>query len=271
MTGLRTPRCLSVAASDSGGGAGIQADIKAFAAAGCHGTTAVVGLTAQNTQALAASYAVPPWIITAQLDAVFNDLHPDAIKTGALLSADSVNTVADSLARQHAAGSLPPLVVDPVIIASSGALLLQDDAVEVLTARILPLATVVTPNRSEASRLAGIRAGVEELAERLVAMGVGAAVITGSGDEPDHLFDGHNHVSIAVPRVQPRATHGSGCTHSATLCARLAHGDDLERAARAAAAVTAEAIAHGLEGVGAGDGPVDVIGVQEQGRPSRAL
>lgn len=263
MTPVRTPRCLSIATSDSGGGAGIQADIKAFAAAGCHGATVVVGLTAQNTQTVAASYAVPPWFITAQLDAVFSDLAVDAIKTGALLSAETVKTVADALHAKQSAGMLPPVVVDPVITSSTGAPLLNDDAVDVLIQCVLPLATVLTPNRWEAARIAGARGTTAELAERIVALGAGAALITGSGDEPDHLFDGHAHVTIAVPRVQPRATHGSGCTHSATLCARLAHGDDLEHAARAAAAATAGAIARGLDSVGAGDGPVDVIGLHD--------
>lgn len=265
MTSEHTPRCVSIATSDSGGGAGIQADIRAFAAAGCHGATVLVGVTAQNTRAVTATHALPPWLIAAQLDAVLSDIGADAIKTGALLSRACVDAVAAVLEPLHAAGTLPPLVIDPVMCASSGAKLLPEDAVLALRRRLLPLATVVTPNRDEAALLAGCGGTPAELAARIVDHGARAVVITASGAGPDHFFDGDHVVTIEVSRVTPRATHGSGCTHSATLCARLAHGDDIETACRRAAAVTATAIARGLDDVGGGDGPVDVIGLRHSG------
>jgi hydroxymethylpyrimidine/phosphomethylpyrimidine kinase len=262
MAEPRTPSCLTIATSDSGGGAGVQADIKAFAAAGCHGTSVIVGLTAQNTREIAATYDVPPWFITAQLDAVFGDISVDALKTGALLSHETVDAVAGFLEGLHGAGALPPVVVDPIVRASSGARLLADDALATLIGRLLPLATVVTPNRDEATVLAASDGSTTDLAEAIAARGAHAVLITGSGREGDHLFDGTRHMTIPVPVTQARATHGSGCTHSATLCAHLARGADLKTAARAAAAATASAITLGLDDVGHGDGPVDVIGLR---------
>lgn len=269
MTLERTPACLTIATSDSGGGAGVQADLKAFAAAGCHGTSVIVALTAQNTREIAATYELPASFITAQLDSVFGDIGVDAMKTGALQSREIVTTVCDYLEPLHAAGTLPPLVVDPVLRASSGGVLLQDDALDVLLARLLPLAAVVTPNRDEAAVLAGRDGTVKELAERIVQRGARAVLITGSGAEKDHLYDGTQHASIAVPTAPARATHGSGCTHSATVCAYLARGNDLKTAARAAADVTAAAIALGLDDVGGGEGPVDVIGLRIHRAPRR--
>jgi hydroxymethylpyrimidine/phosphomethylpyrimidine kinase len=248
------PRCLSIATSDSGGGAGIQADLKAFAAAGCHGMTAIVGVTAQNTTAVLATYALPVWVITAQLEAVYADIGVDAAKTGALLSADVIVAVADFLGRHPT-----PLVVDPVLQASTGAALLDPDAVEVLIAFLLPLATVVTPNLAEARVLAGGDGDRRTLAERIVARGAHAVLITGgAGEGSDLLFDGTEHIEIPVAWVEGTATHGTGCTHSATLAAELALGTPLADAARRAAAVTAAAIAQGLVGIGEGAGPVAV-------------
>ena len=251
-------RCLTIAGSDSGGGAGVQADLKAFARAGCHGMSAIVALTAQNTVGVTAVHEVPAEFVRAQLDAVFSDIGVDAAKTGMLFSARVIEAVADFLAEHPV-----PLVVDPVLLASSGARLLRDDAVATLVARLFPLATVVTPNLPEARALTGSGGTRRELAERLVELGARAAVVTGGhGDEPvDHLFDGTRHVEIPVPRHARRSTHGAGCTHSATLAAALARGLGLEAAAREAARVAAEAVAHGLEGLGAGDGPVDVFGL----------
>lgn len=262
MAEPRTPSCLTIATSDSGGGAGVQADIKAFAAAGCHGTTVIVGLTAQNTVEVAATFEVPAWFVGAQLDAVFNDISIDAVKTGALLSRETVVAVADHLEHLRAAGTLPPLVIDPVVRATSGAALLADDALDTLITRMLPLSTVITPNHDEAVILAGRDGTAPELAEAIVARGARAVLVTGSGRSGDHLYDGSKHMNIAVPVTQARATHGSGCTHSATLCAYLARGADLKTAARAAAAATASAITLGLDDVGSGDGPVDVIGLR---------
>jgi hydroxymethylpyrimidine/phosphomethylpyrimidine kinase len=252
------PRCLTIAGSDSGGGAGIQADLKAFAAAGVYGTSAIVALTAQNTVGVTAVHEAPPDFIHAQLEAVFSDLGVDAAKTGMLFSRTSIDVVADFL-EQHPV----PLVVDPVMLASSGARLLQDDAVATLVARLFPLATVVTPNLNEAEALAGKAGSRSELAEQIHALGAAAVIVTGGhGPEPvDHLFDGAHHVEIPVDRYDVRATHGAGCTHSATLAAELAKGQPLEDAARQAAAVASAAVKNGLAGLGAGDGPVDVLGL----------
>jgi hydroxymethylpyrimidine/phosphomethylpyrimidine kinase len=251
------PRALTIATSDSGGGAGIQADLKAFAAAGAHGMSALVALTAQNTTAVTAIHELPSEFVIAQLEAVFSDIGVDAAKTGMLFSRRLIETVADYLE-----GHRVPLVVDPVMVASSGAKLLEDDAVAALVSRLFPLATVVTPNLHEAEALAG--AGTkQELAERIHALGAAAVVVTGGHGEPvDHLFDGSEHVEIPVGRHDVGATHGAGCTHSATLAALLARGLPLEDAARGAASAASDAVACGLPELGAGDGPVDVLGVK---------
>jgi hydroxymethylpyrimidine/phosphomethylpyrimidine kinase len=250
------PRCLTIAGSDSGGGAGIQADLKAFAAAGCHGSTAIVALTAQNTLGVTAVQELPPGFVETQLAAVFDDIGVDAAKTGMLFSRELIETVADFLDGRGVA-----LVVDPVMVASSGAKLLQDDAVETLVSRLFPLATVVTPNLSEAEALAGSKGTRRELAERIQELGAAAVVVTGGhGADPiDHLFDGERHVEIHVERHDLAATHGAGCTHSATLAAGLAKGQSLEEAAREAARVASEAVRNGLAELGAGQGPVDVL------------
>jgi hydroxymethylpyrimidine/phosphomethylpyrimidine kinase len=249
------PRCLTIAGSDSGGGAGIQADLKAFAAAGCYGMSALVALTAQNTTGVTAVHELPPDFIRAQLDAVQDDIGVDAAKTGMLFSRAIIEAVADFLE-----GQTIPLVVDPVMIASSGAELLQRDAVETLVTRLFPLASVVTPNLQEAEALAG-DGPRRELAERIHKLGAPAVVVTGGHGEKavDHLFDGVRHVEIPVQRHDTAATHGAGCTHSATFAAGLAKGLSLEQAAREAARVASDAVRHGLTEIGAGDGPVDVL------------
>ena len=252
------PRCITIAGSDSGGGAGIQADLKAFAAAGVHGTSAIVALTAQNTREVAAVHEVPPWFVRAQLDAVAGDIGIDAAKTGMLFSRGVIEAVADWL-EEHPV----PLVVDPVMLASSGARLLEDDAVDVLVGRLFPLATVVTPNLMEARALAESDGPPDDLAEALVELGARAALVTGGhGDEPvDRLFDGREHLEIPFERSDVAATHGAGCTHSATLAALLARGLSLADAARGAAAAASRAVAQGFAELGDGDGPVDVLGV----------
>ena len=252
---MPTPRCLTIAGSDSGGGAGIQADLKAFAAAGCFGTTAIVALTAQNTLGVTAVQEMPPGFVEAQLDAVFSDIGVDAAKTGMLFSRELIEAVADYLAEHPV-----PLVVDPVMVASSGAKLLQDDAVESLVDRLFPLATVVTPNLLEAQVLAG-SGSRRELAERIHELGAPAVIVTGGhGEDPvDHLFDGERHVEIEVERHDVPATHGAGCTHSATLAAGLAKGLSLEESAREAARAASAAVENGLVEIGAGDGPVNVL------------
>jgi hydroxymethylpyrimidine/phosphomethylpyrimidine kinase len=254
------PRCLTIATSDSGGAAGIQADLKAFAALGCHGMSAVVALTAQSTTAVTAVHEAPPGFVRAELEAVFDDIGVDAAKTGMLFSARIIETVAGFLSERPV-----PLVVDPVMVAASGASLLQDDAVGVLVSDLLPLATVVTPNLPEACVLAGVPyaedADRRALAEAIHGLGAPAVIVTGGhGEEPvDWLFDGEQHVPIPVERYADDATHGAGCTHSASLAALLAHGESLEEAARGAAAIASEAVRHGLAGLGAGSGPVDVL------------
>ena len=254
------PRLLTIATSDSGGGAGIQADLKAFAAAGAHGSSVLVALTAQNTTAVTAVHELPPDFIRAQLEAVFDDIGVDAAKTGMLFSRAIIETVADFLERHPV-----QLVVDPVLIASSGAQLLQDDAVETLIRRLFPLARVVTPNLPEAEALTAMRgASRSELAARLVELGAPAALVTGGHGETavDHLFDGSDHLELPVERHDVAATHGAGCTHSATLAALLARGLPLADAARGAAAAASAAVRTGLTEIGAGEGPVDVLDVK---------
>ena len=256
---MSVPRALTIATSDSGGGAGIQADLKAFAAAGAHGSSVLVALTAQNTRAVTAIHELPSEFVVAQLDAVFDDIGVDAAKTGMLFSRRLIDLVASYLAERRV-----PLVVDPVMVASSGAKLLEDDAVEALVGRLFPLATVVTPNLHEAIALAGREAPRRELAEALVALGAPTVVVTGGhGEAPvDHLFDGREHLELPVERHDVAATHGAGCTHSATLAALLARGLPLADAARGAARAAGEAVRHGLAEIGAGDGPVDVLNVK---------
>jgi hydroxymethylpyrimidine/phosphomethylpyrimidine kinase len=239
---------LTIAGSDSGGGAGIQADLKAFAAAGCHGMSAVVALTAQNTAGVSAVHEAPPDFIRAQLEAVFADIGVDAAKTGMLFSREVIDNVAGFLEEHRV-----PLVVDPVIVASSGARLLKADAVETLLARLFPLATVVTPNLPEARALTGLDEDRRRLAQRLHELGASAVVVTGGhGAEPvDTFFDGREFTDIPIDRHEVASTHGAGCTHSATLAALLARGATLEEAA----------VANGLAELGAGEGPVDVFGL----------
>ena len=253
---MSVPRCLTIAGSDSGGGAGIQADLKAFAAAGCHGMSAIVALTAQNTIGVSAVEEASEAFVLAQLEAVFADIRVDAAKTGMLFSQPIVEVVAGFL------GTHPvPLVVDPVMVASSGARLLREDAVDALLTDLFPLAAVVTPNLLEAETIVGAALSREELARRIHALGPKAVIVTGGhgGEAEDTLFDGERLVRISVPRYEVRATHGAGCTHSATLAALLARGFELEEAARGAAAVASDAVLHGLVDVGDGDGPVDVF------------
>jgi hydroxymethylpyrimidine/phosphomethylpyrimidine kinase len=235
----------------------VQADLKAFAAAGAYGTSAIVALTAQNTTGVLAVHELPAAFVLAQLEAVFSDIGVDAAKTGMLFSRRAIETVAGYLETHRV-----PLVVDPVMVASSGAKLLEADAVEALVTRLFPLATVVTPNLAEAQALTSNSPlqAKDRLAEALVALGAPAAIVTGGhGDPVDHLFAGGEHVEIAVERHDVEATHGAGCTHSATLAALLARGLPLVDAARGAARAASDAVRRGLTEIGAGDGPVDVL------------
>lgn len=253
------PVALSIASSDSGGGAGIQADLKAFARCGVHGTTAIVALTAQNTLGVSAIHECPPEFVAAQLQALFADLPPAAVKTGMLFSESIISTVAAELAGRNL-----PLVLDPVMLASSGARLLREDAVRALVEQLFPLATVITPNLLEAQALTGLATEDRaELAEALTGLGAQAALVTGGhGQQPiDHLYAGGKHLQLPVARHAVRATHGAGCTHSAALAAWLARGATLANAARQAAEVAGTAVATGLAGLGGGDGPVNALGV----------
>jgi hydroxymethylpyrimidine/phosphomethylpyrimidine kinase len=259
------PTALSIAGSDSGGGAGIQADLKAFARCGVHGMTALTALTAQNTVAVERVMAVPPDMILAQVRAVVDDIGVDAVKVGMLGDEATVGAVAEALGLVGGA----PVVVDPVMVAESGAPLLEPEARAALVERILPLATVVTPNLAEARALAraGEAAAPAELARAVRALGPAAVVVTGghTEDGADTLFDGSTLVRIEGPRHPGGASHGSGCTHSSALAAFLARGQGLAEAARAAREIAAEAVGNGLTGIGAGAGPVDVFGLAGEG------
>ncbi len=276
-----TPVALTIAGSDSGGGAGIQADLKAFAACGVHGASAITAVTAQNTVGVSAVHAVPGEIVLEQVRAVVRDLGVDAVKVGMLGTVEVTRAVARAL------DELPPrtpVVVDPVMVAESGARLLDAEAQEALLAEIVPRASVLTPNLPEARVLAGLAAGqsaspsdeldereVERLARAVLALGPQSVVLTG-GHRPravDLYLERAPGVStddaalIEIPgeRHAEGAAHGSGCTHSAVLAAQLARGDTPLQAARIARLRAGEAIAHGLRDVGEGAGPVDVIGL----------
>ena len=219
----------------------------------------LVALTAQNTASVTAIHELPSDFVVAQLEAVFDDIGVDAAKTGMLFSSRAIETVAAFLE-----GPPVPLVVDPVMVATSGAKLLEDDAVRTYVERLFPLATVVTPNVPEAEVLAGACGSRRELAQRIHELGAAAVIVTGGhgAKAVDHLFDGRRHVEIPVVRHERPTTHGAGCTHSATLAARLAHGDDLERAARTAADAASHAVLNGFEEIGSGEGPVDVFNLK---------
>ena len=255
----RVPIALSIAGSDSGGGAGIQADLKAFARCGVHGATAITALTAQNTLGVEMVSAVPPEMIKAQVAAVASDLGVDAVKIGMLGDEATVEAVAES----HRLVGDAPVVVDPVMIAESGAALLDPNAKAALIERILPLAAVATPNLSEARSLAGAGEGASpgDLAMAVQALGPRAVVVTGghTEDGADTLYDGDGILRIEGPRYPAGASHGSGCTHSSALAAFLARGEELPDAARWAKEIACEAVGNGLRDIGSGPGPVDVF------------
>jgi hydroxymethylpyrimidine/phosphomethylpyrimidine kinase len=261
----RIPAVLSIAGSDSGGGAGIQADLKAFARVGVHGMTAVTAITAQNTVGVDAVEAISPRLIVAQVRAVAEDIGVDAVKIGMLGTAETVGAVVEALG--HVGGA--PVVIDPVMIAESGAELLDGEARSALAELLLPLAAVVTPNIPEARALTGLveTASQAELARALVGMGSEAAVVTGGHSEEivDVFYDGTEAVEIAGDRYPDGAAHGSGCTHSSSLAAYLALGKAPQAAAEAARAIASQAVRDGLRGTGAGPGPVDVFGLAARG------
>lgn len=262
MASGRIPRVLSIAGSDSGGGAGIQADLKAFAACGVHGMTAVTAITAQNTVGVTAVHHVPPEIIEAQVSAVAQDIGVDAVKIGMLGNAVTIEAVVRALGEL---GPEVPVVLDPVMVSESGSVLLEPSARTALIEQLLPLVTVVTPNLPEAIEIAG-EPGLDEegLARAIHALGPLVVVVTGGHrDIPaDVYFDGSQVVALHGERYPDGAAHGSGCTHSSALAAKLAGGVTALEAARFARQVAAEAVKHGLREIGSGAGPVDVLDVR---------
>jgi len=257
---VKLPIALTIAGSDSGGGAGIQADLKTFAVLGVHGTSAVTAITAQNTLGVNDIMEIPAALVSAQIDAVMQDIGVQAAKTGMLASAEIIDVVARAIQRY----GIRNLVVDPVMVAKGGARLLRDDAVVALRQQLLPLAAVVTPNLPEAEVLLGrpIRTLDErrQAARDLVSLGARAAVVKGGhADEHlaiDHFFDGDQVVELQSPRVATRNTHGSGCVFSAAMAAGLAKGSDTLAAVHEAKAFITAAIESSLE-VGRGNGPVN--------------
>lgn len=299
LTRMAPPAVLSIAGSDSGGGAGIQADLKAFARCGVHGMTAITALTAQNTVGVTAIHPVPAAFIVEQIRAVNDDIGVAAVKIGMLGTAETVRAVKAALALLD---DDVPIVIDPVMVAESGAVLLDDEARAAIVEELLPLATVITPNLPEARVLAGgdprgggeaargdvgrgeavrgktaqggegaawarIEAGgrddVADLARALHALGPGAVVITGGHRDEivDVFFDGEQIHTLTGERHQDGAAHGSGCTHSSALAAHLALGFTPLDAARAAREIASEAVKHGLREIGSGAGPVDALGI----------
>jgi hydroxymethylpyrimidine/phosphomethylpyrimidine kinase len=262
MARNQPPTALSIAGSDSGGGAGIQADLKAFARVGVHGMTAITAITAQNTVGMEAVEAISPRVIVAQVKAVAEDIGVDAVKIGMLGTAETVESVVEALAYVNEA----PVVIDPVMVAESGAVLFDQGARTALIERLLPLTAVATPNIPEARVLTGLgeKASQEELARAVAFLGPKAVVVTGghSEDLVDLFFDGEQVVEIPGERHPDGAAHGSGCTHSSALAAYLARGEEPLEAARKARVVASEAVGAGLRGIGKGPGPVNALGFE---------
>jgi hydroxymethylpyrimidine/phosphomethylpyrimidine kinase len=265
MPARAIPALLSIAGSDSGGGAGIQADLKAFARCGVHGMTAITALTAQNTLGVSAVHAIPPEIIVEQVRQVVSDIGVDAVKIGMLGTAETVDAVREALGLLEPG---TPIVIDPVMVAESGSVLLDDAARTALVEHLFPLATVITPNLPEARVLA--QSDPEEdaldLVRTLHRLGPQAVVVTGGhrNEVVDVFFDGDTLEEISGPRHPDGTAHGSGCTHSSALAAHLALGHTPLEAARAARVTASDAVRDGLRGLGGGPGPVDVFGLRQR-------
>lgn len=267
---------LSIAGSDSGGGAGIQADLKAFARCGVHGLTAITAITAQNTRAVERVEPVSPQMVFCQMLAIAEDMGADAVKIGMLGSAETIDAVAVGLTYMGIHGA--PVVIDPVMVAESGAALIDDETKAALVDVLFMYSTIVTPNIPEARELTGLGKGAtqEELARAVlelgakteaapgVELGPRAVVVTGGHSEElvDVFFDGEQMVEIPGERHPDGAAHGSGCTHSSALAAFLARGEEPLEAARKARVVASEAVANGLREIGRGAGPVDALGIR---------
>ena len=255
----RPPRAMTIAGSDSGGGAGIQADLKTFAALGVYGTSVLTAVTAQNTLGVTGVHEIPVEIVAAQIEAVISDIGADAVKTGMLSSSAIVETVAGKLYRFQ----VGRLVVDPVMMAKSGDRLLREDAVAALRQSLLPLATVVTPNIPEAESLADMTIGsgddARRAAAKIVGMGALSVVIKGGhlpGPPVDLFYDGGEFREFTASRIETRNTHGTGCTFAAAIAAGLATGVDLVDAVAAAKQYVTEAIQRSFD-VGRGHGPLN--------------
>ncbi|MET3334436.1 MULTISPECIES: bifunctional hydroxymethylpyrimidine kinase/phosphomethylpyrimidine kinase [Bradyrhizobium] len=259
---MTTPVALTIAGSDSSGGAGIQADLKTFAALGVYGASAITALTAQNTRGVTGIHPVPAEFVTAQIDAVFSDLDIGAVKIGMVAEVAGIDAVAAALSRW----SPRHVVLDPVMVATSGDRLLASEAVDALRTKLISLASVITPNLPEAAALldepvAASEAEIESQGHRLLALGCRAVLIKGGHGEGaesiDYLVDAQNTIALAAPRVATRNTHGTGCSLSSAVAAGLAKGEDLELAVRNAKAWISAAIAAADRfSVGHGHGPV---------------
>ena len=251
-------RAMTIAGSDSGGGAGIQADLKTFAALGVYGTSVLTAITAQNTLEVSGVFELPPEFVAAQIDTVLSDIGTDAVKTGMLSSSPIIEVVAEKV-KEH---GLTNLVVDPVMVAKSGDRLLQEQAVEALRTRLLPLATVVTPNIPEAEVIVGRKIASLEDARRaakdIVALGARSVVVKGGhleGDPVDILYDGRDFREFTAPRIATTSTHGTGCTFASAIAAGLAKGMDVPEAVAQAKEYVTEAIRRAFP-IGHGHGPL---------------
>jgi hydroxymethylpyrimidine/phosphomethylpyrimidine kinase len=262
---------MTIAGSDSGGGAGIQADLKTFSALGVYGASVITALTAQNTQGVTGIHDTPPDFITAQLDAVFDDLDVKAVKIGMVSRTDAITAIADGLKRWKAAH----VVLDPVMVATSGDRLLAPDAIDLLRTRLIPCAELITPNLPEAAALldlpiAATEAEVEAQGQKLLALGCPAVLIKGGhGEGPeaiDYLVTAGSTIRLAAPRIETKNTHGTGCTLSSAIAAGLAKGQPLAAAVSAAKAYVSAAIAAADRlKVGSGRGPVHHFYAFERG------
>ncbi|MCI0895497.1 MAG: bifunctional hydroxymethylpyrimidine kinase/phosphomethylpyrimidine kinase [Chloroflexi bacterium] len=258
MAALKVPKAMTIAGSDSGGGAGIQADLKTFSALGVYGSSTLTAITAQNTVGVTMVHEIPIDIIVAQIDAVLSDIGADAVKTGMLASSAIVETVADEMERHQ----VSRLVVDPVMVAKSGDRLLREDAVEALRTRLIPLAAVVTPNIPEAEALTGLKIETDEdvrrAAEAIVQLGARAVVVKGGhreGPATDLFYDGVRFQEFSAPRIDTVNTHGTGCTFASAVAAGLAKGLEVVESVELAKDYVTEAIRRSFP-VGRGHGPL---------------
>ena len=255
---MRPPVVMTIAGSDSGGGAGIQADLKTFSALGVYGASTLTAITAQNTVGVTAVHEIPTDVIAAQIDAVITDIGADAVKTGMLSSPEIVATVADAVRRHNIAN----LVVDPVMVAKSGDRLLRAEAIATICQRLIPLAAVVTPNLPEAEDLTGLTiatdADAQLAAEAIIAMGAKSVVVKGGhrdGPPTDILYDGQQFVEFTTERIPSTNTHGTGCTFASAVAAGLAHGLDVPAAVQQAKDYVTAAIRAAYP-IGQGHGPL---------------